>query len=115
MNLAIIGSRSFTDKGLLLSILGRHFSLCGVTEVVSGGAAGADSLGAAWGRDMGIKVTEFKPDWETFGKAAGMIRNEDIIKEADFVLAFHDGISKGTAGALVIARRLRKSTLIVYF
>lgn len=86
-----------------------------IDEIVSGGAIGADRLGARWAKAQGIKLTEFLPDWERFGKRAGFIRNEDIIKAADAILAFWDGQSRGTANSLSIAKRLKKPTFIIYF
>ena len=129
MKLAIIGSRSFKDHEVLNYIINTYFSdfeqcSCGnpdgsyeprFDEIVSGGAVGADQLGARWAKDNGVKLTEFIPDWAKYGKRAGFIRNEDIIKAADFVLAFWDGTSRGTANSLSIAKRLKKSTLIIYF
>ena len=125
MKLAIIGSRTATDYTLLTDYIDRWFgfnladdgSERGhlVDEVISGGAAGADTLGARWAKDHGVKLTVFKPDWERYGKRAGFLRNEDIVKAADMVLALWDGVSKGTANSLSIAKRLKKPTLIVYF
>ena len=114
MKLAIIGSRSFINKELLYKVIDTHFSVP-ITEIISGGAAGADSLGAQWGWSSDVKVTEFKPDWSAYGKAAGIIRNKDIIREAEFVLAFWDGVSKGTQHSIGEAKRLKKPTLIIYF
>ena len=122
MKLAIIGSRGFSDYGHLSYVMtewfGRYandnpYSL--VTEVISGGANGADKLAARWAKENGIKLTEFIPDWEGLGKRAGFVRNEDIVKAADCVLAFWDGVSKGTGNSLSIAKRLKKPTLVIYF
>ena len=126
MKLAIVGSRGFADYSLFSDVMRNHFSLqpprfppdpidwvC--KEIISGGAKGADSLAARWAAENRVKLTEFLPDWDKYGKAAGPIRNEDIIKIADFVLAFWDGLSKGTANSLSIAKRLKKPTLIIYF
>lgn len=120
MKLAIIGSRTFVDAALLNEVLHDHlrdgyFDKWLFDEIVSGGAKGTDSLGAAWAKANNVKLTEFIPDWAGLGKRAGFIRNEDIIKTADFVLAFWCGQSKGTANSLSIAKRLKKPTLIIYF
>ncbi len=121
MKLAIIGSRTATDYSVLTQALDGRYGICMssdgayiVTEVISGGARGADSLGARWANERGIKLTEFIPDWERYGKRAGFVRNQDIIAAADVVLCLWDGLSKGTANSLSIAKRLKKPTLIVY-
>lgn len=124
MKLAIIGSRTFSNYPLLCVTLARHFTApmgkqddtveTIVTEVISGGAHGADSAGARWAKEQHIKLTVFKPDWDRFGKRAGFIRNEDIVAAADMVLGIWDGVSRGTANSLSIAKRLKKPTLIIY-
>jgi len=113
MKFAIIGSRTFTDYGLLQRILLKFNK--DITEVVSGGAKGADSLGKKYAIENGLAFTEFKPDWEKYGKSAGYRRNVDIIENCDWVVAFWDGLSKGTAHSINIARNKRKPTIIIYF
>jgi len=114
MKLAIIGSRTAIDYSLLLRVINEYFP-SKITEVVSGGAKGADSLGAKFAKDNNIKLVEFLPDWDKYGKRAGFVRNQDIIEYADKVLGIWDGVSKGTANSLSIAKRLKKDTLIIYF
>lgn len=119
MRLAIIGGRDFADYSLLSNTIFQYFrdeDLFIFNEVVSGGAIGADSLGAKFAKENGIKLTVFKPEYDKYpGKIAPLKRNETIIENADFVLAFHDGISTGTLNALSHARRLKKATLIIYY
>jgi hypothetical protein len=59
-------------------------------------------------------LIELKPDWAKYGKRAGFVRNEDIIKGCDVVLAFHMNDSPGTRNSLQHAARLKKPTLIIY-
>lgn len=120
--LAIIGSRGFVDYALLWRTMETYFLTEGpegcrwdVTDVISGGAKGADSLAARFAKEAGLSLVEFIPDWEKHGKRAGFLRNEDIVAAADMVLVFWDGVSKGTGNSLSIAKRLKKPTLIVYF
>lgn len=113
MKIAIIGSRTFIDYILLQEVLNKFGK--DITEVVSGGAKGADSLGAKYAIEHKLRLTEFKPDWNKYGKSAGYRRNVDIIENCDWVIAFWDGISKGTAHSINIARNKRKPTVIIYF
>ena len=122
MKLAIIGSRTFDDWNLLDDTIWHYFRARGQNdgeltfdEIISGGARGADGMAAKWAREQKVPLTEFLPDWDRYGKRAGFIRNEDIIKSADVVLCFWDGTSKGAANSLSIAKRLKKTTLIIYF
>ena len=43
-----------------------------------------------------IRLTEFLPEYEKYGRSAPLKRNLTIIENADFVLAFWDGHSHGT-------------------
>lgn len=126
MKLAIIGSRSFNEANLLDRTIKTYFGFLDddtpnsnysyrFDEIISGGAAGADRLGAQWGKANGIKVTEFLPDWNQHGKKAGFLRNQDIISNSDCVLCAWDGLSKGSGHSLSIAKKLKKPTLIIYF
>jgi hypothetical protein len=120
MRLAIIGSREYEDYESLKNIMmdlffGYDYNAYKVKEVISGGAIGADSLGAKWAKENKIKLTEFFPDWKSYGKQAGFIRNIEIVKNSDMVLALWNGLSKGTAHSLRIARDQKKPTLIIYF
>jgi len=118
MKLAIIGSRGFNNYSLLCDAMESYFRSSygyNINEIVSGGAAGADKLGAKWAKEHEIKLTELIPDWKTYGKSAGFIRNVDIVNNSDMVLALWDGLSKGTAHSLRIARDQKKPTLIIYF
>ena len=128
MKLAIIGSRSFDNYNLLENTIKLYLARC-ITgrnvpencwqykfdEIISGGAIGADALGAIFAHENNIKLTEFIPDWKKYGKKAGILRNEDIIKNCDVVLAFWNSESRGTANSLSIAKKLKKTTIIVYF
>ena len=84
-----------------------------ISLVVSGAAKGADSLGEKWAIENNIQTLIFPADWDKHGKRAGFIRNEDIIKNCDGVVAFGDGESKGTVHSLSLAETYNKPTKIV--
>lgn len=113
MKLAIVGSRTFNNKKLLESVLDKHKDK--VTLVVSGGAIGADILGELWALDNNKPIKIFKPEWDKYGKAAGMIRNELIIKECDICVAFWDGKSKGTLNAIELCYKFNKKVAVINF
>lgn len=102
MIIAVIGSRNFSDYKLLETTLA---SLPEITQIVSGGANGADSLAEIYAKQHQIPLVLFKPDWKKFGKGAGIVRNRQIIEAAEMVVAFWDGASKGTASSLALAEK----------
>jgi hypothetical protein len=92
MKLIIAGGRyyAFTeaDREFLDSMLDE------VTEVVSGGATGADKCGELWANLNGIPIKLFAADWNLLGRKAGPIRNQQMAEYADAVVLFPGG--KGT-------------------
>lgn len=90
MKVAVIGSR-----GLKVDNLGEYLPE-GTTEIISGGAKGVDACAREYAISHGIKLTEFFPEYEKYGKSAPLKRNISIIESADIVIAFWDGKSNGT-------------------
>ena len=115
MKLAVVGSRTFNNYDLLKMYLDKIHSREPITFIVSGGAKGADILSERWADENGIPKIIFIPDWDKYKKAAGFIRNKDIINESDKVIAFHDGISKGTLSSINIAKSQGKKVYTVLF
>ena len=111
MKVAVIGSRGFNKYELLKETL----SKLEITLVVSGGAKGADSLGEQYANENQIPTKIFLPDWKKHGRAAGMLRNTDIINEAEMVVAFWDGESKGTKDSITKAQKQNKKVLIINY
>lgn len=90
MKIAVIGSRNLEVKNL------NEYIPSEATEIVSGGAKGIDSCAREYAQTNGIKLTEFLPEYEKYGRAAPLKRNIRIIEYSDLVLAFWDGKSRGT-------------------
>ena len=100
MRVAVIGSRELTIKDL-----GQYLPP-NTTEIISGGAKGIDTCASEYANSHGIKLTEFKPEYEKFGRSAPLKRNITIIEHADLVLAFWDGSSHGTKFVIDNCRRM---------
>lgn len=113
-NLAIIGSRSFNNfsyaKRKILEIITTN--KIPITKIISGGASGADKIAEIFAEKFNIPITVLKADWSK-GIQAGVVRNTDIIKTADYVIAFWDGKSPGTADSIKKAKKAGKKTFII--
>lgn len=90
MRVAVIGSR-----GLVVDDLGRYLPK-ETTEIISGGAKGVDASAKKYAQRRGLKLTEYLPEYSRYGRSAPLKRNITIIENADLVLAFWDGASRGT-------------------
>lgn len=99
MRVAIVGSRSIEYdklKNKAYDLLCRYIP-ANATEIVSGGAIGIDTLAEIYAKEHGLHMTIFKPDYASYGRKAPIIRNDQIVAYAQYVLAFWDGSSHGTA------------------
>lgn len=105
MKIAIVGSREYRHLGLVVKYVK---SLPADTVIVSGGARGVDSVAANTARDCGLEVEIIPALWHVYGRQAGMIRNGEIVRKADQVIAFWDETSRGTLDSIQKARALKK-------
>src|SRR5665213_402070 len=104
----IAGSRNFEHYQLLkfkCNAILKELKGKSEVQIVSGGANGADKLGERYARENHYICKRFEPDWDKNGKAAGFIRNEEMAKYADYLIAFWDGQSKGTKHMIEIASK----------
>lgn len=113
MKMAVIGSRTIGT----VDFAGSLDKLVGIinqkpTEVISGGAKGYDTLAALWAQARHIKLTDYKPDYKKNGRGAPFIRNRRMVDEADLVVAFWDGESRGTKYTIDYARKQDKTIVI---
>jgi hypothetical protein len=110
MRTIIAGSRSCDDFVELITAI----SECGfkVTSVVSGGAKGADKLGEQYAIENNLRLTVYYANWDSYGVAAGHIRNAEMAEDAEALIALWDGVSKGTANMIANARRKKLKTHI---
>ena len=106
MKIAIVGSRSLTVKDM------DHY-ITDCDEIVSGGAVGVDACAAEYAREKQLKLTVFLPQYESYGRAAPIIRNKQIVDYADKIIVFWDGTSKGTLSVIQYAKSTGKPCEII--
>ena len=104
MRLIIAGGRDFKDMPLLRKKMRSILDGKKVDVVLSGLAAGADSLGMCWANEFNIPIEEYPAQWDKFGKRAGYLRNELMAVNATHLIAFYDGESRGTRHMIDLAR-----------
>ena len=113
MRVLVCGDRKWDDKKFINKILWEYYHIAQELEddfvVIHGAAKGADSIAGEIAREQGVKEFVFPAKWEKHGKAAGPIRNQQMLDEGkpNLVLAFHDDIekSKGTRDMINKAKR----------
>lgn len=110
MKTIIAGGRDFSDYELLKAKCDYYLGSQPEVEIVSGRCHkgvltfvaddgtkvyGADGLGERYAKERGLSVKYFPADW-SLGKIAGPLRNARMAFYADALIAFHDGVSRGT-------------------
>lgn len=108
----VCGGRSFADEELLWRKLEVYTAALGPKIVVVTGACpkGADAMAERWASKHFHTVLRFHPDWDSHGKAAGPVRNQEMVDyilplRNRFAIAFHDGKSPGTADCVARVRK----------
>jgi hypothetical protein len=121
MYVLVCGDRNYSDVEYLNKMLS-HFqelfalhSLYEWTAIMEGEARGADTLARYWADSVGLPVEKFPALWDKHGKAAGPIRNQQMLDEGHpgLVIAFHKDIrsSKGTLD--MVSRANKKQIPII--
>lgn len=115
MILALVGSRTLVDYSLVVTEIERlEVALATkITGLVSGGAKGIDALAQQFALENSLPIQIILPDYATFGRRAPLIRNAEIVKSSQVVLALWDGESRGTAHTIKLAQKLGIQTIVV--
>ena len=108
MKVLICGGRDYSNYQDLKSVLDKFF----ITEIISGGARGADSLAIQYAKARRIPYREYPANWKKHGRKAGVLRNQEMLdsERPRLVIAFPGG--KGTADMVRRARRTQNTEVI---
>jgi len=110
MKLAVIGSKEFTDYKKLKSTLDK---IKDVSQIISGGAPGTDTLAKKYAQENNIAFLEFPPAFHKYEKEAKHVRDKLIVENCDKIIAFYDGKCEGTNYTLDYGRKHRKPIIII--
>lgn len=107
MKLLVVGSREIKD-----------FDLCGliplgVELIISGGANGIDRLAEKYADENKIPKLIIRPQYESYGRAAPIKRNEEMVRLCDELLVIWDGVSRGTKYTMDYAKKLGKKMRVI--
>ena len=105
MKTIIAGSRVITDYEAVNRAIAESGFANQISEVVSGRAKGVDTLGEEWALRNGVPCRHFPAAWQTEGRAAGPLRNEQMALYAEALIAVWDGMSRGSRHMIELAQR----------
>lgn len=101
----VCGGRNYRNRDGVFAVLDMiHREIRPIKVLIYGMAPGADSLAAEWASQRGVTLDGYRADWQQHGRAAGPIRNQQMIEKGrpDIVVAFPGG--RGTADMIRRAR-----------
>jgi Protein of unknown function (DUF2493). len=108
MIVLVCGSRDWAEPEFLWRVLDAHHRAKPITLLIEGEAPGADTMARQWAEDRGVPFAPYPANWDKFGKAAGPIRNAEMLASGkpQLVIAFaHDlDKSRGTRDMVTKAR-----------
>lgn len=113
MKVIIAGGRDFTNAELFLTSM--DSIEWDITEVVVGGAPGADTMGHQWAVITQHPFKLFAANWRDEGRAAGPIRNKKMGDYADALIAFWNGKSRGTKNMIDYMMKLNKPVKVIIY
>jgi hypothetical protein len=103
LRVLVTGSRNWPDPDLVYHKLDQLHRRADLVIVHGACPTGADAYAAIWCHLNPDGVTEVRrpADWERHGKAAGPLRNAQMVADgADLCLAFRIGASRGTSDTI---------------
>jgi hypothetical protein len=105
MRVLVCGGRDYSNSCAVCATLDEIDAGSKIKAIITGMARGADMLAWEWAKDRGVHTDEFAADWARHGRAAGPIRNAEMLRDGmpDLVIAFPGG--RGTANMVALARR----------
>lgn len=118
MRYGIVGVRDYNNKiydnkSFIYDTL-EKFRKDGLTEVVSGGGKGVESIVADWSKENNIKYKNIPPHIKQNGRNdAFLLRNIDIAKDSDVFVIFWDGLNSSMLRSLSYVIKDKKNAIII--
>lgn len=119
MKLCILGSRSIDKAEFVFPVIEKFIKdhTTGKITIISGGAKGVDQLSKKYAETHGLDFVEFLPyhllDKVPFSSKYFFIRNKQMIDNADKVLVFWDGKSKGTEYGIKYSQKIAIPVMVI--
>lgn len=103
------------ERGFLDTVLDKINESPGITVLIEGEAPGADTFARQWAERKGIKVEKFPADWDKHGKAAGPMRNDQMLYEGnpDAVVAFHRSFFESRGTLDMVKKSIKRGLMVV--
>lgn len=114
MKVIIAGSRGLDDYDQVCEAMDLALVMVGIAPsvVLSGAARGVDALGEKWASERGLPIDSHPAPWGKYPKLAGHMRNVQMGRQADALVAIWDGSSRGTLHMIEWMRKAGKPVYV---
>ena len=114
IKITVGGCRDFTDSEYIFKCLDEYIKELRDEEIIiiSGHCCGVDAIAEKYADEKGFKTMIFPAQWDKYGRAAGPVRNKQMVEASDAVIAFWDGKSLGTKSLIDLAKKSDKNLTV---
>ena len=114
VSVVIGGYRNFEKYEIFKSFVDSCLVELDLKEITihSGHCKGVDLMGEQYAKEKGLLLEVYPAEWKKYGKAAGPIRNKQMVEKADIVIAFVCERAKGTKNLIAQAKKLDKKVFV---
>ncbi len=109
----VCGGRKFDDRTFLFDVLSAMHSEFHFTELIHGGAFGADLLSEEWAKENEVPSKAFRPNYKKYEPRIAPLRRNTVMaqQKPDLVVAFPGG--SGTADMVKKAYKNKLNVIIL--
>lgn len=114
LTVLVTGSRDWVSEDVIHSWLDLIDRESRIDLLIHGDCpTGADHMADEWCRSRGVDADRHPADWEKYGKRAGFLRNDQMVKLGpDVVLAFQRNQSRGTQMTIDLATKANIAVIV---
>ena len=77
-----------------------------------GGAVGVDTIADSWAKANNLETIVYEPKYKVYDRRAPLVRDEEMVEFADIVIAFWDGVSKGTLYTVNYSKKIGRKVIV---
>lgn len=114
--LLIAGSREYSAYDEVAKVIDTYLNKLTPNDTViilSGACRGADRIGERYAEEHGYEVRRYPADWKRYGRGADPVRNRLMADEADYIICFWNGKSRGSRSLIEYAEKLGKKVFVI--
>ena len=110
--IVIGGYRNFNNYEIFKNFVDLCIGDKSEITILSGRCKGTDLMAEQYAKEKGVGLEIYPADWKKYGKAAGPIRNRQMVENADTVIAFVSKTASGTKNLIENAKKLDKKLFV---